>query len=121
METTLRIRNSALHLVCNSGIKLDSNDVGGSNYAKSLGLRVPHVGIKVLLNGSAERNTWLEAADVKTDLYVDIYTAPKGFKGHIAKQRAFVAEQDKLTDRAAMILSRMNGGRSMQYPPLLNE
>ncbi|XP_006461147.1 hypothetical protein AGABI2DRAFT_185437 [Agaricus bisporus var. bisporus H97] len=109
MEATLRIGNSALHLICNSGIKLESNDLGGANYAKSLGLRILHVGIKVLLKGSTERNTWLEAADVMTDLHVDMYTAPKGFKAHIAKQRAFVAEQDKPTDRAAKVLSRING------------
>jgi hypothetical protein len=123
VETTLRIRHSALHLVCNSGIKFDSNDVGGSNYGKSLGLRIPHVGIKVLLNGSPERNTWLEAADVTTDLYADIYIAPKGFKAHIASQRAFVAEQDLPTDRMAIILGRANGGVStlMQYSPFLND
>lgn len=123
MEATLRIGNSALHLICNSGIKLESNDFGGANYAKSLGLRIPHVGIKVLLKGSTERNTWLEAADVMTDLHVDMYTAPKGFKAHIAKQRAFVAEQDKPTDRAAKVLSRINGSSSilfMQYPAYLN-
>lgn len=52
----------------------------------------------------------MEAADVVTDFYADIYGAPRGFREHIEKQRAFVSEQDKLTDRAARLLGQMNGG-----------
>lgn len=112
---TLRVNGAALQIICKSGVKIDSNDVGGKNYSKSTGLRIPHIGVKILLNASAERNAWLEAADVTTDLYVDIYAAPRGFKEHIEKQRAFVSEQDKLTGRAARMLSRMEGGRHGFY------
>jgi hypothetical protein len=63
--------------------------------------------VKFLLNASTERNTWLEAADIVSDLYADIYAAPKGYKEHIKRQRAFVSEQDELTDRAAKLLSRV--------------
>lgn len=113
VETVLRVNSAALQILCNSGIKVDSNDVGGVNYSKSTGLRMPHLGVKVLLNASTERNAWLEAADIATDLYVDIYAAPKGFKEHIERQRAFVNEQDRLTDRVTRLLSRMEGGRRL--------
>ncbi|KAF9450414.1 hypothetical protein P691DRAFT_468038 [Macrolepiota fuliginosa MF-IS2] len=111
-EMVMRANDSALQILCDSGIKIDSNDVGGMNYSKSTGLQIPHIVVKVLLRASAERNAWLEAAHVATDLYVDMYAAPKGFREHIEKQRAFVSEQDKLTDRAARLLSRTEGGRS---------
>ncbi|KXN92475.1 Protein CSF1 [Leucoagaricus sp. SymC.cos] len=113
VETILRANSAALQILYKSGIKLDSNDVGGVNYSKSTGLRIPHLGVKVLLNSSSERNVWLEAVDVAADLYMDVYTAPKGYKEHIERQRAFVSEQDKMTDRAAKLLSRMDGGRSL--------
>lgn len=108
-ETIFRANGAAFQITCNVGIKIDSNDVGGVNYSKATGLQIPHLGAKALLKASVERNAWLEAADISTDLYVDIYAAPKGYREHIEQQRAFVGEQDKLTDRAARLLSRMEG------------
>jgi len=86
---------------------MDRNDIGGVNYSNSTGIRVPHLGIKVLLSASTKLNTWLEAADIVTDLYIDIYAAPKGYREHIERQRAFVSEQDKLTDRVARLLGQI--------------
>lgn len=104
-ELVLRANHAAVQVLCKSGIKVDRNDVGDINYSNSTGIRVPHLGIKVLLNASTTKfNTWLEAADIVTDLYIDIYVAPKGYRDHIERQRAFVGKQDKPTDRAARLL-----------------
>lgn len=115
VEITLRADSAALGIICKSGIKIDSNDVGGLNYGRSTGLRIPDINVKALLNASTERNTWLEAADIATDLYVDIYASPKGFKQHIEKQRAFVSEQDKVTGRMAKLLGRMQRGQASSF------
>ncbi|KAJ3575090.1 hypothetical protein NP233_g1335 [Leucocoprinus birnbaumii] len=113
LETVLRANGTALQVLCKFGVRLDSNDVGGVNYSKLTGLRIPHIGAKVLLNASVERDAWLEAVDITSDLYIDIYAAPKGFKDHIERQRTFVSEQDRLTDRVARMLSRMEGTRKL--------
>lgn len=111
-ELVLRANNTAVQVLCKSGIKVDRNDVGGVNYGNSTGIRVPHLRIKVLLSASTKLNTWLEAADIVTDLYVDVYAAPKGYREHMKRQRAFVSEQDKLTDRAARLLGQIERSES---------
>lgn len=110
IEVVLRAKNSAIQFICKSGIMLDINDAGGWFYSKSTSICVPYIEGKVLLNASAERNTWLEAANVSMDMYLDVYSAPRGFKEHVEKQRAFVEEQDILTGRAARFLGRQRDG-----------
>lgn len=107
LEAVMRANNTAIQVLCKSGINVDRNDVGGVNYSNSTGIRVPHLGIKALLSVSPNRNTWLEAADIATDLYVDIYAAHKEYREHIERRRAFVSEQDKLTDRVARLLGQI--------------
>lgn len=94
-------------LKLSQGLRFDSNDLGAHQYRKVTSLRIPNLSANVLLTTIAERNTWLEAADVALDLYLDIYTSPTGHRLITRNQLAFIEEQDKLTNRAKTMFNQL--------------
>ncbi|KAF8973209.1 hypothetical protein BDZ97DRAFT_665381 [Flammula alnicola] len=107
IELTWKAGNAALAVQLSHGLKFDSNDLGAHQYRKVASLRVPHVSANMLLRASMERNTWLEAAEVVFDAYLDIYSSPVGHRAITRNQLAFVEEQDKLTGRAKMMFNQL--------------
>ena len=87
------------------GIRLDSNDLGGLYHRKVTSLRIPEVSIKVLLSTTTGSNRWLEAGEFLTDLSLDIYTAPDGYRDMARAQTAYVEDQDRLTGRARQMFA----------------
>jgi hypothetical protein len=86
------------------GVRVDSNDLGGHYHRKLTSLKIPKVFVKVLLSTSGASNHWLEAAEIITDAYLDIYASPRGHRKMTATQIAYVEEQDILTNRARQML-----------------
>ena len=86
------------------GVRVDTNDLGGRYHRKVTSLRVPKAFVKVLLSASTESSRWLEAAEIITDAYLDIYASPRGHRDMTATQIAYVEEQDILTSRARKML-----------------
>ncbi|TFK75375.1 hypothetical protein BDN72DRAFT_832240 [Pluteus cervinus] len=89
------------------GLKLTTNDLGGSFFKKILSVQLPAAFLKVLLTASSEQKPWLEAAEVSGDLYMDLYSSPGGWREHLETQLAFVSEQDHLTDRSLTMISAL--------------
>lgn len=85
-------------------MNLDTNDLGGSYHRRVTSLRIPEIVCKVFLTASTERNRWLEAAEMVTDVFVDIYTSPRGYRDMLNTQITYVEEQDRLTRRACRML-----------------
>ena len=86
------------------GVRVDTNDLGGSYHRRVTSFRIPEVVGKVLLAASTERNRWLEAAEMVTDVFVDIYASPRGYRDMSNTQIAYVEEQDRLTRRVRQML-----------------
>ena len=107
IEITWRAGNAALLLKLSQGLKFDSNDLGAHQYHRVISLRVPHISGNILLTKDMERNSWLEAAEVNGDAYLDIYSSPVGHRLITRNQLAFIEEQDKLTNRAKLMFNQL--------------
>ncbi|KAF5393264.1 hypothetical protein D9757_000624 [Collybiopsis confluens] len=93
------------------GFKLDHNDLGGKYHKKSTSIRLPQLVLKTLLDYN-ETNTWLEAAEVVTDVFLDIYSSPAGWQEMSTAQADFVWEQDQPTGRIAQFIQMLKTARS---------
>ncbi|RDB25364.1 Protein CSF1 [Hypsizygus marmoreus] len=100
VNITWRADHAALLVTLPFGVNVDSNDLGGRYHRKVTSVKLPEICVKVLLTASTEENRWLEAADVTTDAYVDIYSTPHGYRALAQAQIAYVEDQDRLTGRA---------------------
>lgn len=100
VDITWRAGHAALTLSCPEGFNIDTNDLGTRFYRKVTSLRVPTLRIQILLNRSPERNPWLEAAEIITDMFLDLYSAPEGFQEMVQAQSKFVEDQDRETGRS---------------------
>ncbi|PFH51536.1 hypothetical protein AMATHDRAFT_74889 [Amanita thiersii Skay4041] len=131
VDITWQTNRAALAIGIPKGVVVNTNDLGSQYHQKLISLRVPSIIIKALLRSKQERAPWLEAAILETNVYLDTYLAPRGFRDHTQRQIAFIREQDQLSGRAhqmfgpclrsqtggqkghsfndSMILSHMNG------------
>ncbi|KAF9475774.1 hypothetical protein BDN70DRAFT_996181 [Pholiota conissans] len=107
IEILWKAGNAALVLNVPYGLKFDSNDLGARKYRKVTSLRIPNILASILLTTVAERNTWLQAAELAFDMYLDIYSSPLGYRSITRDQLAFVEEQDKITNRAKTMFSQL--------------
>jgi hypothetical protein len=123
VDLTWKTKGSFLSVTLDEGIHLDSNDLGGDTYKKSLSIRLPTANIKVLTPSGNKRHTWLEAADINGSAIIDIYLSPVGWKSLAAEQAKFVFNQDSATGRVERLLSLLKSQRSqrrgMIFPPTL--
>ncbi|KAL1748805.1 hypothetical protein HDZ31DRAFT_59984 [Schizophyllum fasciatum] len=101
LDATWNAGNACLVVSLDDGLKIDSNDRGGILYRKLTSVRVPRITCRALLSPDVAhfRRHWFEAAEAFTDVYLDIYSAPKGWKDLSRAQSIFVREQDAPTGR----------------------
>uniref|UniRef100_D8QC92 Csf1 N-terminal domain-containing protein n=1 Tax=Schizophyllum commune (strain H4-8 / FGSC 9210) TaxID=578458 RepID=D8QC92_SCHCM len=102
LDATWNAGNACLVISLDDGFKIDSNDRGGLMFRKNTSVRVPRISFRALLSPDVVnfRRHWFEAAEAMTDIYLDIYSAPKGWKDLSRAQSTFVREQDAPTGRA---------------------
>ncbi|RDX54978.1 hypothetical protein OH76DRAFT_1397305 [Lentinus brumalis] len=97
------VGNAAAELALPSGLRLDMNDLAGKTFRKVTGIRLPRCAVKLLLASKQDSARWIEAADVRFDVDIDIYSAPPGWEESARLQAAFLAQQDALTGRARIL------------------
>ncbi|KAG6900261.1 hypothetical protein C0993_000714 [Termitomyces sp. T159_Od127] len=114
-DMTWRAGQAALALNLPRGIKLNSNDLGGRFHRKLTSVKVPDIDVKVLLASQPHGSRWVEAARFSADAYVDVYTAPLGYRETARKQIAYIEEQDRLTGRARRMFAPL-GPHNAEYP-----
>jgi hypothetical protein len=117
VDVTWKAGLAAMVVRLDQGLKFDSNDLGAHHYRRVTSIRIPHISSKVLLTASAERNVWLEAAEIVFDAYLDIYSAPKGHRLTTRAQLAFVEEQDRPTGRAKRMFNQLRHRSSRHNSP----
>ncbi|KAH7874742.1 uncharacterized protein C8R40DRAFT_1171340 [Lentinula edodes] len=100
------------HVSVHKGLKFDYNDLGGQFHKKLTSIRLPHLSVKALLDYNAS-NTWLEAAEIVTDVFLDIYSSPAGWHEMSATQADFVWEQDRPTGRVDQLITMLKTTRSV--------
>lgn len=88
------------------GLQVDSNDKPGLFHKRVTSIRLPIVTANLLHATPSSRQAWLETASFSTDLNLDIYAAPYGWRAKARAQNEFVAKQDSLTGRAARMLAQ---------------
>ncbi|KIK67374.1 hypothetical protein GYMLUDRAFT_156567 [Collybiopsis luxurians FD-317 M1] len=101
---------AAISLFTPQGLKLDFNDLGGQHHKKLTSIRLPHLELKALLDYN-ESNTWLEAAEIVTDAFLDMYTSPSGWQEMRAAQADFIREQDQPTGRVERFIEMLKSTR----------
>ncbi|KAE9411411.1 hypothetical protein BT96DRAFT_961320 [Gymnopus androsaceus JB14] len=104
--------SAALDLSIPQGLKIDHNDLGGQYHKSMTSIRLPQLSLKALLDYN-KSNTWLEGAEVVTDIFLDIYSSPAGWREMSAAQADFVREQDLPTGRVERFIQMLKTARSM--------
>jgi hypothetical protein len=103
LNITLRLGQSAIAVSLPSGLHFQSNDLARDLYRKVLGAKIPEIAVQLLISSPDDSTAWYEAASLRMDGNVDVYTSPLNWRETAQAQREFVNEQDKLTDRAKMM------------------
>lgn len=112
IEILWRAGCATAHVSVHKGLKFDYNDLAGQFHKKLTSIRLPHLSVKALLDYNAS-NTWLEAAEVVTDVFLDIYSSPTGWHEMSAAQADFVWEQDRPTGRVDQLVNMLKTTRSV--------
>ena len=97
------VGNAAAELTLPNGLRIDMNDLAGKTFRKVTGVRIPRCAVKLLLASKQDRARWIEAADARFDVDIDIYSAPPGWEESARLQTEFLAQQDALTGRAKIL------------------
>ncbi|KAJ4483345.1 hypothetical protein J3R30DRAFT_3834330, partial [Lentinula aciculospora] len=104
VEVLWRAGRAAVLASVHKPLNIDHNDLGGQSYKKLTSIRLPHLSVKTLIDYNAS-NTWLEASEFHTDVFLDIYSSPIGWHEMSAAQADFVREQDQATGRVEQLIN----------------
>ncbi|KAI0829807.1 hypothetical protein BC628DRAFT_1477689 [Trametes gibbosa] len=94
---------AAAELTLPRGLRLDMNDLAGKSFRKVTSLRLPEATVRIILASRQDRTRWIEVADARVDVNLDLYSAPPGWQESARRQADFIAEQDHLTGRAKIL------------------
>ncbi|OSD07084.1 hypothetical protein PYCCODRAFT_793525 [Trametes coccinea BRFM310] len=97
------VGDAAAELTLPSGLRLDRNDLAGKSFSQVTSLRLPEGTVKLLLSSKQDRSRWIEAADARVDVDLDVYSAPPGWREAAKRQTDFVAAEDAPTGRARIL------------------
>ena len=92
---------------------MHTNDLEGQFCGKLTSVRLPLASPKILLSSRESKTTWCEAADLSTDINLDIYRSPKIRN---PSQMDFIKGQDELTHRAQHLLDEVESARKASLP-----
>ncbi|KAG0707320.1 hypothetical protein DFH29DRAFT_995117 [Suillus ampliporus] len=104
---------TAVNLSIPSGFSVHTNDLEGQFCGKLTSVRLPLASLKILLSSNDSKTTWCEAADLSTDINLDIYKSPKT---RDLSQMDFIEGQDELTCRAQYLLDEVERARRASVP-----
>ncbi|KAI0663325.1 hypothetical protein C8Q70DRAFT_1102776 [Cubamyces menziesii] len=94
---------AAAELSLPNGLRFDTNDLAGKSFRRVTSLRLPEGSAKLLLSSKQDRSRWIEAADARLDVDLDIYSTPSGWRESARRQTEFISEQDAPTGRAKIL------------------
>ncbi|KAH9858939.1 hypothetical protein C2E23DRAFT_880346 [Lenzites betulinus] len=94
---------AAAELVLPQGLRVDMNDLAGKSFRKATSVRLPEGTARLLLRSRQDRERWIEAASIRLDVDIDIYSTPHDWKESARRQTDFIAQQDHLTGRAKIL------------------
>ncbi|WRT63261.1 uncharacterized protein IL334_000164 [Kwoniella shivajii] len=89
--------HNAISFEASNGLSLDTSTLGAHCYSSMLAFVLPTLRFNVLERDV--KKTWRSVAAVNADAIVDVYKAPKGWKGAVARQQEFLRQEDAETGR----------------------
>ncbi|KAG2150597.1 hypothetical protein DEU56DRAFT_37144 [Suillus clintonianus] len=113
IDATWSAGATAVNLSLPSGLSVHTNDLEGQFCGKLTSVRLPIASLKILLSSRDSKTIWCEAADLSTDINLDIYRSPKTRN---PSQMDFIKGQDELTHRAQYLLDEVERARSASLP-----
>ncbi|KAG2345485.1 hypothetical protein BDR05DRAFT_880204 [Suillus weaverae] len=113
VDATWSVGATAVNLSIPSGLSVHTNDLEGQFCGKLTSVRLPLVSLKILLSSRDSKTSWCEAADLSTDINLDIYRSPKVRN---LSQMKFMKGQDELTHRAQHLLDEVERARKASLP-----
>ncbi|KAG1858104.1 hypothetical protein F4604DRAFT_1684988 [Suillus subluteus] len=108
VDATWSAGATAVNLSIPSGFSVHTNDLEGQFCGKLTSVRLPLVSLKILLSSRDSKTSWCEAADLSTDINLDVYRSPKVRN---PSQMDFMKGQDELTHRAQHLLDEVERAR----------
>ena len=115
VELAWELKDTACQLVLPDGLRFDTNDLPGQQYASVRSISAPIVHLRSLLAHRAGRVPvqWCEVASGSFDVHLDLYSAPPDWRSLAAQKMQFVERQDFATRRVAwMYGTDLRGGSS---------
>ncbi|KAG1828967.1 hypothetical protein EV424DRAFT_1507935 [Suillus variegatus] len=113
VDVTWSAGATAANLSIPSGFSVHTNDLEGQFCGKITSVKLPLALLKILLSSRDSKTTWCEAADLSTDINLDIYRSPKIRN---PSQMDFMKGQDELTRRAQHLLDEVERVRKASFP-----
>ncbi|KAG2036116.1 hypothetical protein BDR03DRAFT_898980 [Suillus americanus] len=108
VDSTWSVGATAVNLSIPSGFSVHTNDLEGQFCGKLTSVRLPLASLKILLSSRDSKTSWCEAADLSTDINLDMYRSPKIRN---LSQMDFMKGQDELTHRAQHLLDEVERAR----------
>lgn len=106
---------SALQASFPAGITLDTSSLATDTFDSSMALCVPAVDMLCSFRDD-KASRWREVGLARTDLQVDVFKAPHGWRDHAFAQQSYVSEQDRPTGRAKVLYTAKTSSSCRSYP-----
>ncbi|KAG2364907.1 hypothetical protein BDR07DRAFT_1557955 [Suillus spraguei] len=113
VDVTWSAGATAVNLSIPSGFNVHTNDLEGQFCGRLTSIRLPLASLKILLSSRDSKTSWCEAADLSTDINLDIYKSPKVRN---LSQMDFMKGQDELTNRVQHLLDEVERARKASLP-----
>lgn len=102
VDMTWQANAASIRAALSRGLQFSFNNIATSHYRKVTSIVVPDLELQMLLPPTTGKQ-WLEVCRFRTNIGLDMYKSPQGWRSDAAEQRKFLAEQDGPTQRFADI------------------
>ena len=104
---------AALEISCPNGLTIGTNNLAGKRHQRSTSMRLPAVAVTIFLRGDSGTRSWMTAAAISGDTFLDVYSPPKQ-SPRITTQSEFMQSQDIITNRTLWVPRGVAHGKSAQ-------
>ena len=103
IDMVWRVGKTAVEIRCPQGFTTSTNNLAGKYHQTLTSLRLPRVAATVFLRRDTDSSrSWMEAATISGDIFLDVYSSPHQSSRGLAQDR-FIRSQDAITKRTLWI------------------
>ena len=109
-----RVRKAtALEISCPNGLTVGTNNLAGNRHERLTSMRLPAAAVTIFLRGDTATRSWMKAAAISGDTFLDVYSSPKQ-SPRTPTQSEFIQSQDIITNRTLWVPRGVVHGKSVQ-------